>query len=207
MSLDTLELGKNQFSFEDIEPNMSVSGKEFSYLIQDSIGVKKDTICNESTAISFVVNDNALYNNYQWYKDGILISSATTSTYSLTSLMQTDAGSYHCAITNSLVPNLTVYSRPVKLLVSALTGIERNTLSSIKIYPNPTNGFLNIESSEGFSNKATLEVMDCYGKAIYLKQLENTQNNVIDLSQLSKGIYLIRITDSDRYYYQKFVLQ
>jgi Leucine-rich repeat (LRR) protein len=207
MSLDTLELGKNQFSFEDIEPNINVSGKEFDYLIQDSIGIKKDTICLEGTNIEFKVDDDALNNIYQWCKDGVSIPTGTSNTFIKTNLNTDDAGYYTCTITNSSVPGLTIYQRPVKLLVSSLTGVDDINNSVLKVYPNPSNGFLFIDLHQECSNSITLDICDFYGRIIFQKSLEGNQRHELDLSFIPKGLYFVRIQIKNKIHFQKVVIQ
>jgi hypothetical protein len=88
-----------------------------------------------------------------------------------------------------------------------LTVPETKIKQNITVYPNPTTGLLKIESSEGFSNEAILEVYDYYGKVVYMEQLESSKFQEIDLSLLSVGIYYLRIKMNKSYYYQKVVLQ
>lgn len=78
---------------------------------------------------------------------------------------------------------------------------------SIKVYPNPTTGLIRIESDQEFPLECTLEVCDYYGRVVLLKLLGNVKNCEIDLSQLSAGIYYIRIKNNNNYSYQKVVLQ
>ena len=59
------------------------------------------------------------------------------------------------------------------------------------IYPNPTNGFINIDLGKNNLNNANLEIVDLLGKIIY-KQQVTTKTVAINLTNYSSGIYLIK---------------
>ena len=59
--------------------------------------------------------------------------------------------------------------------------------SSASIYPNPTDGILNIESN----GLMTISVMNMLGQKIM--EMSATDYAVIDLSNCESGIYLVRI--------------
>ncbi len=65
--------------------------------------------------------------------------------------------------------------------------------NSIKIYPNPTTGILNIESD----NIQSIEIINCGGRVVKRLIVDNSKY-VVDLSHLTKGVYLLRIfTDNE----------
>ncbi|PCI99591.1 MAG: hypothetical protein COB15_03780 [Flavobacteriales bacterium] len=79
--------------------------------------------------------------------------------------------------------------------VDLCTGIAENTNGFInKIYPNPTEGIINID----FANKTVfpiiINVIDMNGQLVQQKTFNNN-GTVIDLSQLPKGIYLLNNTN------------
>ncbi|MBN1185792.1 MAG: VCBS repeat-containing protein, partial [Bacteroidales bacterium] len=115
--LHTLLIQNNQFTFEDIEPNIGAASTTFTYSPQDSVGVKIDTsiqVDSSYTLSIFVGGDN---NQYQWYKNGIEITGATDTFYTINPVEFSDSGSYTCEITNTVATALTLYSRPVNMTV------------------------------------------------------------------------------------------
>ena len=62
-----------------------------------------------------------------------------------------------------------------------------NTVSDIKIYPNPTNNIINISSK---STMNSIALYDIYGK-LMIKQ--NTETASIDISTFSNGVYFLEI--------------
>ncbi len=65
-------------------------------------------------------------------------------------------------------------------------------ISDFEIAPNPANDFVKILSNEKIES---FEILDLQGK-IVLK--DKISNNLVDVSQLSKGIYLIKIKSNDK---------
>jgi chitodextrinase len=76
-----------------------------------------------------------------------------------------------------------------------------NSLESFKMYPNPTNGntvYFNI------TENVSIKVYSILGKLIDSKN--STQNkNTLDISSLSKGVYLVRVTNGEKTVSRKLV--
>jgi Leucine-rich repeat (LRR) protein len=225
-NLQAISIQNNHFTFEDIEPYMflyfmftSHTSSLLSpatpilcrtnviYFPQDSIGLKQDIIRNINETYSFTIFCGGDHNLYQWYKDEIVIPAATNSTYTIPYIQQSDKGTYFCAVTNTLVTNLTIYSRPTKLAVSLCTDIDEYSISGIKIYPNPSNGIFNIESTDGFSSGSTLDVYDINGRSVLKKKLEHKKINEINLSCQLTGVYFLHINIGNKSYYQKILIK
>jgi len=71
---------------------------------------------------------------------------------------------------------------------------------TIKLYPNPSKGLVQIESSLTFP--MDLQILDISGKLIHR---ENIQNNTLDLSHLAKGAYFIVFRSGEKLKYSKLV--
>lgn len=72
-----------------------------------------------------------------------------------------------------------------------------DTLSaSIKLYPNPANDVINLSASNNLS-LTKLEVIDINGRLIMSVPIENITKKEINISELSKGLYLINIYSID----------
>ena len=68
--------------------------------------------------------------------------------------------------------------------------------ATFSIYPNPTNGILNIESSE--RGNPHLRIVDLTGKVLVDRRLEDDYRWEINLSHLPQGYYFIRIDNQIR---------
>jgi Secretion system C-terminal sorting domain/FG-GAP-like repeat len=67
-------------------------------------------------------------------------------------------------------------------------GINENTLIDFAVYPNPTTAILTVQSSKSI---VQIEIYNALGQLV----LSNTNENQIDISSVSQGIYFIKIKD------------
>jgi|GEM_PF-2894877 len=78
------------------------------------------------------------------------------------------------------------------LKVETSTGVDKNYVSEIKIYPNPTTGLVYIDCGEFNNDNCKLKVISVSGTIIYESELNNMLQK-IDLTSYTKGVYIIRI--------------
>ena len=70
---------------------------------------------------------------------------------------------------------------------------SNNTLSEIKVYPNPAKGIINIDlSSLSYSNSTMYKVNDFQGRQV-LEKKSNSILEVLNIEDLSEGVYLLTI--------------
>lgn len=81
-----------------------------------------------------------------------------------------------------------------------------NTENSIKIFPNPTNNYVEIQIHENISD-FSLKMIDLYGKLIYFKDnvINNGDSFRINIDNYSKGLYLIEIKSKNNKWKKKIV--
>jgi len=72
-------------------------------------------------------------------------------------------------------------------------GIDEFENNSFVFYPNPVSDWLTI-SVRGNATIAGVTVYDVLGKMVFAQQASNLSTQTIDLSAVSKGIYLIEVT-------------
>lgn len=78
-------------------------------------------------------------------------------------------------------------------------GVKENSTnnSSIKIYPNPTKDFLNIELDILNNNSTKLQILNSLGQIVSEEKIKDPKSK-INLSQLSSGVYTLKIfTEND----------
>lgn len=81
--------------------------------------------------------------------------------------------------------------------------------SEIVIFPNPTNGIIYLSSTITLSGKPFIKVIDTNGKTLFYKSFEKIPKNEyqkIDLSQLEKGIYFLKVENTNDQSIQKIVI-
>ncbi len=86
----------------------------------------------------------------------------------------------------------------------------KNKISKLEwnVYPNPTAGNLQIELSSPVDEQMTFTVFGLDGKKMMTEIVPKNQNTIQkDLSNLSKGIYLLQVQTLDGVFSQKVILQ
>lgn len=93
-----------------------------------------------------------------------------------------------------IVSGYNVLSRTFTILVTDGNGFNEITnKKDIKLYPNPTNSILTIESKNNIN--ANIDIYNIYGVKV-LQQIINDKIESIDVSDLAKGYYFIKIKNT-----------
>jgi hypothetical protein len=85
------------------------------------------------------------------------------------------------------------------LQYSDIRVVNFNAQLPVLVYPNPSNGEINIVSQ----NEVNFQITDITGRIIVS---DKTSNNSYS-AQLNKGIYFIKITDEYKTYSNKIIIQ
>jgi hypothetical protein len=92
-----------------------------------------------------------------------------------------------------------------------ITGIEDiDPFAGMIIYPNPTSGLFTIELKNQLSGELTISILDLGGKEIMNIKTDKTSENFtkqIDLSVLSKGIYIVKTNINNRLDTRKVIVK
>ena len=86
--------------------------------------------------------------------------------------------------------------------ITGIAGIDNNIISKqILLFPNPSNGELHVINAEN----SNIEIIDILGKVVY-SALLNSNNEQLNLTSLSNGSYLARITNQQNVITRNIVL-
>ena len=135
----------------------------------------------------------------QWYLNGVLIAGATNQFYTTT-----QNGVYTVIASEGGCTSLSSAGTDIN------TGIaELLTDFSFDIYPNPNDGtfVLNINSSS--TTTYVIEIHNTLGQLIYkqsLKQFTGMNSYPVDISEYSKGIYMISLIDGHNQNVKKIIV-
>ena len=90
---------------------------------------------------------------------------------------------------------------------SLITGIKNQQQKQLKaiLYPNPTNGILNIEIDSDLSGEVKIQLIDITGKTVLSKQNQANAAHQINLQELPTGVYFVLITSQSTMYSAKVV--
>ena len=115
-------------------------------------------------------------------------NSSTTSTnpYTITGL--TESTTYEVQVIAHCTNGAT--SEPSATITLTTVGINDYELNNVVVYPNPTNGMVQIQHSEFLIQN--VEVYDAYGKMLNVVNV-NDNSATIDLSDYASGTYFVKI--------------
>jgi hypothetical protein len=89
-----------------------------------------------------------------------------------------------------------------------IDGIGESTTGMIRVYPNPTNGLLNLMNG-GVSDRMNVRVLASTGQVVISSQYEIAKGatQTIDLSGLAAGTYMIEVLTSTGVEHHQVVVQ
>lgn len=168
-----------------------------------SIYLVSDKLFNTDSKIEFLVKSrkpNDAYTNLTVFnEDGIEgLTFEIVDTYKLIKTVQ---NTYKLFTVSQIPVNNGKYEYKVYALNGTLDASQENLLSkSIIQYPNPTSKNLYLKNIEINDNKNIIEVFTIDGKTV-LKKTMKPNENFIDVSSLSNGVYYYKIGN----YTNKFI--
>lgn len=208
-------LQENLFGFGDLEPlvNNGVSYAVLNYSPQRTNDIEETIDSGEGEDITLNVNDTnlnrdientAMNNEYQWFKDGALITGANASSYNILNAQESDSGVYFCQITNDLLPDLIINRANITLNVDSTLTIESLNSNDFSLYPNPVSNWLTIKI--GSNAEAKVTIVDINGKQLLEKEI-HTNISSLNVEQLPAGVYLITINNNNASSTKRFIKQ
>jgi len=127
----------------------------------------------------------------QWYYTSVALSGETNQTFA-----PTINGDYYVEVT------INGCSTMSEVYTYSSVGIDKIKSSKLSIYPNPSNGFINIEADHILK----IEIIDITGRTVkYINT--DTNKTTIDLSSQQQGTYFIKITTSNGVELSKLILK
>ncbi len=132
---------------------------------------------------------------FQWLKDGLLYSN-DKDIYNL------PAGLYELSMLDS--KGCTIITDPFYVGISSNENIANDHV--VNVFPNPTDGQVNISISDIEPNKTMeISVYNLQGTLVYSERTYTKENYSIDLSHLASEMYLLRLKTDDMDYIHKLV--
>lgn len=145
-------------------------------------GTSTDEISGNDGTINLTVTGGTGTLSYAWTGP----NSFTATTEDLSGL---EAGTYNVTVTDANGCTTTT-----QVIVSSTVGINESNVNAFKLYPNPTNGIMTIEST--LTGNVNVKVMDAVGKLV-MNTIINNAKSTIDLTSLERGVYFIQLNNND----------
>lgn len=84
--------------------------------------------------------------------------------------------------------------------------IEDPKDNQFDIFPNPSNGIINLRLPE-FSKNGSIKIIDIIGRIVYSNQLTNSPNQQLNLSSLINGVYIVSVELDNKQFTKKIIIK
>lgn len=152
------------------------------------------------TFVCTVVSGGGAAPAYQWFKNGVLISAATNSTWIATAGSLASGDSIACNVTNTDGCSQVTSFASLRIVIGNLSvGNTSSEIPTLTIVPNPNNGVFTLAGNIGYSSNEpiNMEITDMVGRVVYAGQLTSVNGRIEDKvltgSTLANGMYLLNI--------------
>jgi hypothetical protein len=165
------------------------------------------TVCKSQSSVAFSTGAVMSATSYTWTVTGGASIASGQGTPSITVNFTTSTGNAILSVkANGLCGSSPVKTKSItvtlncRLSGSAEVEVNESDLTSMTAYPNPTSHFTTIRFNSLMGSTGVIRVSDILGQTLQSHSLAITEGlnaKELDLSSLSKGIYLITISDGD----------
>jgi Secretion system C-terminal sorting domain len=192
----------------------SVEGGTVRVAIHDSTAVRSDDVGSP-----FIESDDHIISADDIDAGVVVVPlsepfTMTPGAYYAGAVMFSNAGTSHFGIIDDLtVPqppwasNIFIdqtYTNPEALAIrlrSGYDGITENELKGVGVYPNPTDGILNITFTR--NDDYTVEVSNILGEVVSKRRVSGTTS--MDISEFASGVYNVRVSTDEAATVQRVV--
>ncbi len=144
--------------------------------------------------VTDAVLSTGIFASYQWYFEGTEIDGATGMEY-----VPTEDGEYTVVVTNDAGCN------GEAIVDVAFTGVVENEAFAFTLYPNPADGQVTLNLEGNGTETVNVEIINLTGAVVYNNQFSTT--TLINLSELSTGVYFVRTSFGKMIQSQKLIVK
>lgn len=206
----------------DNEAGMTISN-EYSYTVEDQINLVPVISNVKINPLNPTENDNVIISATATDADGEVVSVGLKWKYGETgtdtfSSMNKTLEVWYGAIPKQSIGETIYYTIIAKddknaegtsdgnYEISNSNGIEDAQTSRMELYPNPTQGIVHIEFTDA-QLISSIYVYNLIGEKVMEIRSLNTSDFSLDLSLFPKGIYILKINDTDQSIVRKILLK
>jgi len=127
-----------------------------------------------------------------------------------TDLVIVESGTGTSTITVTASDGITTspVSTTFETTVNDVSGLENVAQENFSVYPNPSNGKVTLTLSDVYRGDIRVAVYNNNGTQVYLNDMRIHDSNItLDLTNLSRGIYLIQLHKDDMTHYNKLIIE
>jgi uncharacterized protein YjdB len=97
----------------------------------------------------------------------------------------------------------------ISTLKSAMvtTAIIDQKISQLHIYPNPASTSEIAIETDGDNGEKSLKIISISGKVVLEQELDNSNKHTVDISKISKGLYLVHLLVDDKAFSKKLLIE
>lgn len=159
-----------------------------------------DTVIEVNETVDFTDLSENSPETWEWTFEGG--DPATSTEQNPDGIMYSAMGSYDVTLTVTSMFGSSTLTMEDYIEVGPV-GIDENMEYAVSIYPNPSDGNLTVETM----NAQNIEVYSILGELKYKQEVEQ-KTTKLNLTDLDKGVYFIRIiTDDQSYYTERIVIK
>lgn len=135
---------------------------------------------------------------YQWYRNGTIIQDANNQSYTIS-----ETGDYYVGTIDANG----CFGNSNTVTVDVVSTNEIESIRSFSLFPNPTQNWLNLSIESEKIDTYTLEIISTNGQVIFEKNisLQNSDQLKVDLSEYAKGVYFLKIKNTEGQIVRRFV--
>ena len=190
MEYDSIKLVGTQYIIEQLEQFGIKQNSCEALPIPEKPVISADATSDTTIVVTWNAVENA--SSYTLYQGADTIAqNLTDTTYTVTGL---SGGTEYCfTLTASNMTGESEMSEEMCVKTLSGEGFNEMMLNSVKIYPNPANDRLYIETQTP-TQTLTIEIYDIYGRVQNHRSSETQKlRNSIDVADLNNGIYFVKI--------------
>lgn len=173
--------------------------------------------CASTTSrINLTWTASANATSYDIYRNGNLYASDVTETQFLNTYLITAGSTYTYYIKaknstgtlNNSNGTISVTAINCSAKISEENDLVEMHLTEIQVYPNPTDGIVNLTINNSKSNLVTVTLFDSNGKIALEKNIITSEKNAthsIDISAMPKGMYILKLNCDTKEFTKKII--
>ncbi len=92
------------------------------------------------------------------------------------------------------------------LLPTTSSTEELGNFSDARIFPNPSQGIINIELAQEDTGNTMINIINSAGQRIN-SQVISSSNTTLDMNDVNNGLYILEITNQNKKYYKKVMIE